>query len=134
MALGIISKDGRFHLTPIYAAFEMASAMAHGEIVASSAPAPLEAMAIRDDDAQRIVVTVNNHTEDSRDAGVTLRDVPFGRDVVMATVQLIDGTHSGDGGGLERGTSQRVAKTAGEVVVPVTLGAYGTGQITVRAA
>lgn len=134
VALGVLSRDGRFQLTPIYAAFEMASAMAHGEIIASSAPEPLEAMAVRDDDVQRIIVTVNNHTEESRNASVTLRDVPFGRDAVMATVQLIDGTHSGAGGGLERGTSQRVAKIAGEIVVPVSLGAYATAQITVQAA
>lgn len=132
---GLVAFDteGRVELTPMYAAFQMANAMAtSGEIVESFAPVPLEAMAVRDVAHRRIIVTINNHSPQSVSVPVKVWDPPFDGSTVTRVVQFIDEAGSGDGGGLQAGARDEL-RYANPISFPLTLGPYASAQVTLSA-
>ncbi len=130
-ALVAYDPEGREERTPMYAAFQMARAMADGgEIVECVAPAPLEAMAVRDADG-RVIVTINNHTPDPVTVPVEVRDLPSGGREVRRVIRVIAEKRSADGRGLEAGVEDRLPRTE-PLTFPVALDAYATAQVTLQ--
>jgi len=133
IALVVLLKDGSTQLTPLYAAFQMASAMTSGEIVETAAANELEAMAVRDDRRQRVIATVNNHTAQKKYVEVEFREVPFASRRVRFGVQLIDARHSDKGLGLEKPRWTGPMLMSRRPKIQVGLEPYATAQITLAA-
>lgn len=122
-ALVAFSTDGKVERTPMYAAFQMAKAMMEGgKIVATTAAEPLEAMATLDAAKQRLIVTVNNHSDQPVKAPVSLRGLPF--EASKKTIRIIDESRSAAGAGLERGRTSPAS-----LAFNLTLRPYSTAQI-----
>lgn len=97
-----------------------------GKIVESTAPAPLEVMAVRADD--RLIITVNNHTADAVSAPLTVLDFPFAGPITR-TVRTIDDINSCDGNGLHAGVTAEIS-SADSLTFSVKVRPYATIQIT----
>lgn len=126
VALVRITEQGNLRLTPIYAVFQMANAMRHGEIVQTTAPAPLEAMAVRWDDAQGVLIMINNHTAKAATFEVVIRDAPLPNGAAVRSIQRIDANNSIDGDGLQNARWDSVTVSAGATMFPLTLDPYAT--------
>lgn len=128
-ALVAFNLDGGTELTPMYAAFQMAKNMMDADkIVGSSAPEPLEVMAVRDDRNKRVIITINNHLDQRVSAPVAVRDLPFTADKVKRVVRMIDDSRSANGRGLEKGTEDRIA-CGNPLTFSIILKPYSTAQI-----
>jgi len=134
IALVIVREDGTLNLTPLYAAFQMASAMAAGnEIVECFAPEPLEAMAVRNDSAASVIITLNNHTPDPVTAPVAVWGLPFNSENVWRGAQVIDEFNSRDGSGLQEAAWDELP-IANPLNFPVTLGPYASLMLSLHPA
>jgi hypothetical protein len=121
--------ESREERTPMYAAFQMGGAMAEGgDIVQTLTPEPVEAMAVRDAAAGRVIVWMNKHTDGSVTVPVEIRDAPFRAATVRRLVRTIDEARSADGRGLKAGVSD-VLPRADPLSLNVTLGPYWTVQV-----
>lgn len=118
--------DEKIHLTPIYAAFQMVKALAAGRVIEVSAPAPLEAMAARDDDAGTVVAALNNHTGETVQAVVVFRDLPMTTAKVTRCLQRIDETSSDYGRGLQEASCEELELKGRRVQVPAILAPHGS--------
>lgn len=118
--------DEKLHLTPMYAAFQMVKALAAGRVIEVSAPAPLEAMAARDDDAGTVVAALNNHTGETVQAVVVFRDLPMTTAKVTRCLQRIDETSSDYGRGLQEASCEELELKGRGVQVPATLAPHGS--------
>jgi hypothetical protein len=117
-------------LTPLYAAFQMAAAMRSGKIVATSAPAPLEVMAVHTKDGS-VVATANNHTSESVSAVAVFQGLPFETPKLNCAITRIDEAAADYGRGLqEQVWEMDVEIKGGSVQVPLILPAYGSAQVT----
>jgi hypothetical protein len=117
-------------LTPLYAAFQMAAAMRSGKIVATSTPAPLEAMAVHTKDGS-VVATANNHTGESVSAVAVFQGLPFETPKLNCAITRIDEAAADYGRGLqEQVWEMDVEIKGGSVQVPLILPAYGSAQVT----
>lgn len=135
-ALVQLAADGSVRLTPLYAAFQMASAMTGGEIVETSAPEPLEAMATRDDSAATtsVIAAVNNHSGEEKTVDLTFWDVPFNAARVWRSIRRIDESNSGDGLGLQEPVSEQLSLENHRLTFPLSLGPYATVAVALRPA
>ncbi|MBI2566785.1 MAG: hypothetical protein HYV63_07130 [Candidatus Schekmanbacteria bacterium] len=132
VALVICRLDGGYDRTPIYAGFEMVAAMTRGDIVQTIAPAALAAMATRDDLADSVAATVNNHHAETFQTELVLRNLPRTDGLVYVRLQRIDSAHSVAGQGLEAPSSEALRVSDGMLRLPLTLEAYGSVQVSVR--
>lgn len=122
--------DEKPFLTPLYAAFQMVSAMASGTILATSAPVPLEAMAVRAEDGS-VVATVNNHSNESVSAVAVFKGLPFDTPKLNYGLTRIDESASDYGRGLHAAAWElEVVIQGGSVRVPLILPAHGSAQIS----
>lgn len=127
----VLPRRGRLQLTPIYAAFQMAKAMARGEIVETTSTGELEAMACRDDRVPSVVAAVNNHTSDAARASVDVRDLPFLSSRAWVGVQRIDAQHSVLGRGLDPPSWHKRSVTRRRLTLSLQLAPHATAQISI---
>lgn len=119
--------DGKVERTPMYAAFQMVRAMMEGgKIVGTSALEPLEAMSTLDSVKKRLIITINNHTDQLVKAPVSVRGLPF--KAKKRTICFIDESRSCNGEGIEHGITDQAS-----LAFNVTLRPYATVQIIMAA-
>lgn len=122
--------DEKPFFTPIYAAFQMVSAMASGKIVQTSAPEPLEVMAVHAKDGS-IVATINNHTNGSVSTVAVFNGLPFDTPKLNRSLTRIDESAADYGRGLQEAVWElEMAIQNSSVRVPLILPAYGSAQIS----
>lgn len=120
--------DEKPFLTPLYAGFQLASAMASGKIVKTSAPEPLEAMAVSHSDGS-VIAVVNNHTNEGVSASAVFRNLPFETAKLNRAMRSIDESAADYGRGLQEAVWEVLPLKGRSVRVPLVVPAYGSIQI-----
>lgn len=120
--------DEKPFLTPLYAGFQLASAIASGKIVKASAPEPLEAMAVSHSDGS-VIAVVNNHTNEGVAASAVFKNLPFETPKLHRAMRSIDESAADYGRGLQDALWEEMALQGRSVRIPLVVPAFGTVQI-----
>lgn len=102
--------------------------MASGKIVKTSAPEPLEAMAVSHSDGS-VIAVVNNHTNEGISAAAIFRNLPFGTAKVNRDMRSIDESAADFGRGLQEAIWEEMPLKGRSVRVPLVAPAYGSIQL-----
>jgi len=131
-----LARDGSHRSTPVFAAFEIASALSeNGKIIKTLADEPIEVMATLDQEKGRVLVAVNNHRGDSCDAKIVVKDLLLkGETHVRVGLQRIDEEKSSDGKGLEPVQWKNLPTANGTADIKLFLKPYGTVLISILSA
>ncbi len=129
-AMVVIPLQGRYRLTPAYAAFQMAKNMISGQVVETVAEEPFQAMAVWDESRESLVVTLTNTSNEKRVAEIKVNALPPGSPDRVWRMQSIDEFHSIDGWGLEEGFDFNPQIAPDSAFAAMLFRPYGSLQIT----
>ncbi len=130
VALVNIPVKGRYQLTAMYAAFQMAKELSSGQVLETKAEKPLEAMAVWDAARERLTVTVNNPSPEKAVAEIRVDDIPGQDPERVWTMKSIDEFHSIDGYGLEEGFELHPLVEGNMASVAILMRPYGVLQMS----